>query len=103
MCKPLKELSEVKLYGIDLKMTNGDLAKFIKNAEKLQEFEYHALYREQTICNTIDVAAFEKLVKIVDQRSEKTKLNLLLDRRAFTADLPEEIIRAAPNLLLENW
>lgn len=103
MCKPLKELSVVRLLGFDLKMTKDDLLAFIQNAEKLQEMWYHPLGSEQTMCSNFDVGTFAKLVKIVDKRQERTKLNLVLDRNLFTVNIPADLASAARNLKLENF
>lgn len=100
ICKHLKELSELGLFGTDLKMTKDDLIKFIQNAQQLRNFVYDIREREQSLCTNIDVDTFQELVRIVDQRTDKIALTLHLDDDAFTADVPVEIIRAANKVLI---
>lgn len=96
MCKPLNELSEVAVERIGLKMTNDDLLNFIRNADKLERFDYN---NAADFPQRIGVDTFEKLVQIINQRVEKTKLNLCLSERAFTADIPADLREAASDLL----
>lgn len=92
ICKHLKELMEIQLKRTIPKMTEDNLLELIQNAEKLQKF---VLYKPTIITDD----TFNKLVKIVEQRHEKIKLNILVNSDAFTAKIPAELIRAASSLL----
>lgn len=101
MCKQLKELTAVELVRTDLMMTKDNLLKFVQDAEKLQEFAFYNFNvsdvdEEEMI---IDVDTFKKLVSIVEGRSEKTQFCLVGDAFYAAADLPEELITAASNLI----
>lgn len=100
ICKQLKDLSEIQLFGIDLGLTEENLLQLIQNAEKLQKFEYVTLGMAMGCGQTIIVdSTFKKLVEIVGQRRGKMKLNLLLGMRALTAKRSMKLTVASNNLL----
>lgn len=93
--KSLKDLSKLWV-SVTLEMTTDDLLKFIQNAEKLQEFRLYP-WGEVPIGfgTTLDVGTFEKLVKTVEQRSEKIPLQCNSSYNFSMIHIPFEIIRAA--------
>lgn len=93
-----KGLSNIFLTATNFMMSNDELLTFVRNAKKLQKFEWSVCnYYPATITN-IDVNAFTKLVEIADQRIGKTNLNLILPGIVFTLSVPTEQMRAARNL-----
>lgn len=98
MCTPLKELMEIVLVASDLKLTQDDLLNFIQNANKLRKFTFIPMKCEYRCRMKFDVNAFKQLVNILDQRVEKTKLNLTLGW-ADTKGISKELTEAASDLL----
>lgn len=98
ICKDLKELSEIFLGEIDLKITEDDLLKFIRNAERLQIFEFDYYHHVREIDSPfLNGNTFNELRKIVDQRRERLKLKLTvrLKNPDFTMHVPAELIRSS--------
>lgn len=97
ICKHLKELTEIQMKRTIPKMTEENLLELIQNAEKLQKFVFYTRSHHNPTIITGDT--FNKLIKIVEQRHEKMKLNILLNSDVFKAKIPVELIRAASSLL----
>lgn len=100
ICKKLKELSEIDILAIDLKMNADSLLELIRHAKKLKKFEYDIsledfLRHRDRKPEKLDVECIEKLAKIVGQRNQRNNVVLLLNRLYFT--LPAESTRAASN------
>lgn len=95
MCKPLTELSEIKLSAFDFKLTDKVLLESLEYCEKLQKFDCSSIMiRLGAFRPFIDGGTFKKLAKILEQRNENAKFNLILNGCDFSA----KIIEAANHL-----
>lgn len=95
--KSLKDLSKLWVT-VTLEMTKDDLLKFIQNAEKLQEFRLYPWDQVPIDFGPkLDAETFGKLVKTLEQRSEKIPLHLYTSYNFSMIHIPFEIIRAARN------
>lgn len=97
ICQPLKELSEIELCVIEPRITVIDLLELAQNVEKLRAFHYEFAAYESAWTTNVDIFTFNRLVEIVEARSEKSPLTLRLDAKCFTASIPQEHLRAASN------
>lgn len=103
MCKPLKDLTEIYFFRIDLKLNNDELLELIKNADKLEKFQFYSVPWRDDQRTALDAATYNKLVEIVKQRSEGTKLRVILGAHAMiaAADLPKVLTDEAGFLKFE--
>lgn len=80
MCKSLEELSEIKLSAEYFILTKNELLELVLNGEELHKFDcsttlivllyaYPYIYNDEIL----------ELAEILEQRSEKTKFNLILE------------------------
>lgn len=94
-CKQLSELSE--LYFLenepDSRFSEDNLLELIRNSVKLQTMRCGNFYCvERNIC--IDQVTYMQMVKAVSNRCENISLKICLNKSAYSANIPDELVRA---------
>lgn len=99
ICKPLKELSELQVQGghyNHFEMNARNLLELIRNSGKLKYFLFANLHSShESDVSIIDENTFKTMLEIVQQRSEKTALEIDLYSKFFSANIREKLIKDA--------
>lgn len=73
--------------------------EIIRNAEKLKLLSFEPrLQKGKQAC--IGADTFQELVKTVDDRSDGTTLQIKLDCRRYTLNIPNELLTSTKSLIL---
>lgn len=86
ICKHVTELSELRLYYCDeaINFSGRNLLEIVRSAEKIQVISIQGNYGGYKK-SCIDAGIFHRMVETIEQRSEKTHFNLVLDSATFCA------------------
>lgn len=90
ICKHLKELTELQLDRIRA-LTTEDILILLKNVEKLKLLLLIdvTLVRHVPESFKFDAKVFEKILEIVKNRAEKSRLEICLDEGVYNVNIPD--------------
>lgn len=91
--KNLGELVELELNNITSSLTKQILFKLIQNAKSLQQ-SFYSLRGRSEVHFRFDGDLFRKMVKLVDERQNKTHLKIGFKKNKVVIDIPVDLVTA---------
>lgn len=101
ICKSLRELTEIYLIGNEFTLTADNLMELIRYSENLKSLYFlKQRFMIDAERNHIDADTYAKIVRILEERRERSHLLLCLSSPTLhTANIPADFIRKHNHLL----